>query len=143
MKKIFFISLIAGLLIANTSCKKDDTGSAGSTTGNISTNISKFASTDPQYATKIIPATASLTGTKIEIHSKASFDALVKSVNYNGASVSFSALAKGKYYVMAWKDNDSNTQFSDGDYFGFVEKAVVIKGGENLSFNIQMYILKN
>lgn len=142
MKKIFFISLIAGLLIANTSCKKDDTGTS-STTGNISTNISKFASTDPQYATKIIPATASLTGTKIEIHSKASFDALVKSVNYNGASVSFSALAKGKYYVMAWKDNDSNTQFSDGDYFGFVEKAVVIKGGENLSFNIQMYILKN
>ncbi len=140
MKKLIYIILVFGLIIANSSCKKDD---PKPTTGTVNVNLSKFSSSSPEYASIIIAAGESLSGTKIEIHSKATYDAKVQSVNYNGASVSFPSLPLGKYYVMAWKDKDNDNTFSPGDFFGFVEKAVMISGGENFNFNIQMYVLKN
>lgn len=139
MKKILYITIVIGLFIGFNSCKKDDKP----TSGKVSLTIKKFASTATEYSNKIIPSSASLSGTSVEVHSKATFDAKVTSATYNGSSISFGSLALGKYYIMAWKDNDNNNSFSDGDYFGFVDKAVTISGGENLNLSIEMYILRN
>ncbi len=136
MKKILFISSILCFFIFSNGCKKDETTS--STSGKISISITKLASET---------GTISCNGLSVEVHTKATYDAKVASVVSTGsatsATASFSSLAKGKYYIMAWKDMDNSGTYTAGDYFGFVETPLVVNGGEIKSFAIQMYILKN
>ncbi len=136
MKKIFIIASIFCFFIIFSSCKKDDT-TTSSTSGKISISITKLASES---------GTVNCNGLSVEVHTKATYDAKVASAISTGSastgSASFSALAKGKYYIMAWKDMDNSNSYTTGDLFGFVETPLVVNGGEIKNFSIQMYILK-
>jgi len=141
MKKILLISSIFCLFVILSSCKKDSTttpSSTSTTSGKISITITKLASET---------GTVNCNGLSVEVHTKPTYDAKVTSTTSVGtatsATASFNGLAKGKYYIMAWKDNDNSNSFTAGDYFGYVETPTIINGGEVLNYNIQMYILKN
>ena len=139
MKKTILISSIFCLFVVISSCKKDTTTTPTPTTsGKISITMTKLSTET---------GTVNCAGLKVEVHLKATYDAKVTSTTSVGsatsATASFTGLAKNKYYIMAWKDNDKSNSYTAGDYFGYVETPTVINGGEVLNYNIQMYILKN
>jgi hypothetical protein len=139
MKKILTLAIICGFIGTISSCKKDSTTTSAppkSTVTSVTVSISKLASET---------GTVECNGLSVELHSNSTYTGLVKSVVSGGSatagSASFSNVANGKYYLIAWKDKNSDNIFSAGDYFGFLETPAILDGTAK-NYSIQMYILK-
>lgn len=96
--------------------------------------------------TSIVPLageTVDVNGLKIQLHKNATYTDLYMEVLSTGTSTSASAeflnIEEGTYFLVAWKDNDGNADFSTGDYFGFYPSAINVTAGDDLSYSIQVY----
>ncbi|MDT8309550.1 MAG: hypothetical protein RQ866_08450 [Bacteroidales bacterium] len=82
----------------------------------------------------------------IELHSKSNFNAKITSTTSTGSSSmskgSFEKLQPDVYYVMAWKDFDSNLMISKDDYFGFWPYPINLDKGETKNITIEMYVVE-
>ncbi len=116
-----------------------------------------FTSCDPEdkqeedkgkMTTSIVPLasdTATVNGLKVQLHKNATYTDLYMEALSTGTSTSASAeflnIAEGTYFLVAWKDNDGNADFSTGDYFGFYPSALNISDGDSLSYSIEIYVV--
>ena len=138
MKKIIFLAILFGSIFTFSNCKKDDTTTpVKATSADITIALRKLASET---------GTVNCNGLSVELHSNSLYTAKVKNTTSGGSATagtaSFSTVANGKYYLMAWKDVDASNTYTAGDLFGFVEAPVVLNGVAK-SYTIDMYILKN
>lgn len=80
----------------------------------------------------------------VQLHHNANYDNLYESktssANNSESKVVFDNIENGKYYLMAWKDNDNDSYFSSGDYFGFAETPLFFDGSGK-SLTLWMYEL--
>jgi len=87
-----------------------------------------------------------LTDLRAELHTTATYESLKYhfQVKMTAASSigSIKEIVPGRYFLVVWKDNDSNQKFSKGDFFGFYPHALNLKAGDNTSVTVEMYIIE-
>lgn len=90
--------------------------------------------------------TVDLSDLRAELHTTATYESLKYHFQIKGTAVTSTGQLKdiepGRYFLVVWKDNDSNQKFSKGDFFGFYPHALNLKAGDNTSLTVEMYIIE-
>jgi hypothetical protein len=90
--------------------------------------------------------TLDVSSLSIELHSKSNFNAKITSTTSVGSSTlskgSFEKLQPDTYYVMAWKDLNSDLLVSKDDYFGFWPYPIKLDKGDVKNITIEMYVVE-
>lgn len=87
-----------------------------------------------------------LSDLRAELHTNATYESLKYHFQIKGTAATstgqLTEIEPGRYFLVVWKDIDSNQKFSKGDFFGFYPHALNLKAGDNPSLTIEMYIIE-
>ncbi len=109
----------------------------------------KKAPTTAEMTITCVPlsgVTVNVSDLKAELHATATYDNLKYHFQVKGTQVSSKGTLKeiepGRYFLVVWKDMDSNSKFSKDDIFGFHPAPLNLKAGDIENLTIQMYIVE-